>query len=48
VDPSKDKTSESGYGQVKSQVETLSKKVCIMEGSGTQGCVDLDSLTNFL
>jgi len=47
MDPLKDKTSESGYGQVKSQVETLTEKIRIIEGSGTWGGVDLDSLTNF-
>jgi len=33
VDPSKDKTSESGYGQVKSEVETLAEKLRIIKGS---------------
>ena len=33
TDPSKDKNFESGYGQIKSQVETLVKKLHIMEGS---------------
>ena len=47
IDHSKDKTLESGYGQVKSQVETLTKKLRIIEGSSTQGSIDLDSLTNF-
>ncbi|KAK9997817.1 hypothetical protein SO802_017420 [Lithocarpus litseifolius] len=36
-----------GYGQVKSQVETLAEKLRIMEGSSAHGSVDLDSLTNF-
>ena len=43
----KDKTLEFGYGQVKSQVETLTEKIPITEGSGARGSVDLDSLTNF-
>ena len=47
VDPSKDRTSESSYSQVKSQVETLTEKMCIMKSSGSQRNVDLDSLTNF-
>ena len=47
VDPPKDKTSESSYGQVKSQVETLTKKIRITEGSDTRGSVDLDNLINF-
>ena len=47
VDPSKYKTSKFGYGQVKSQVETLIEKICIIKGSSTQGSVNLDSLTNF-
>jgi len=47
VDPSKDKISELGYGQVKIQVETLTEKILIIEGSSTRGSVDLDSLTNF-
>ena len=46
VDPSKDKTLKSGYGQVKSQVETLAKKLRIIEGSNARGSVDLDSLTD--
>ena len=33
TDPSKDKNPESGYGQVKSQVETLTEKLRIIEGS---------------
>ena len=28
-------------------METLIKKICIIEGSSAQGSVDLDSLTNF-
>ena len=47
MDPSKDITLESGYGQVKSQVETLVEKLRIIEGSSAHGSVDLDSLTNF-
>ena len=47
VDPPKDKTSEFGYSQVKSQVETLTKKIRIIEGSDTRGSVNLDSLINF-
>ena len=47
MNPSKDKTLESGYGQVKSQVETLTEKICIIEGSGARGSVNLDNLTNF-
>ena len=35
LNPIKDKTSDFGYGQVKSQVETLTKKICIIEGSST-------------
>ena len=38
---------ESGYGQVKSQVKTLAKKLRFIEGSSAHGSVDLDSLTNF-
>ena len=45
--PSKDKTLEFRYDQVKSQVETLAEKLWIIEGSCTHGSVDLDSLTNF-
>ena len=45
--PSKDKTSEFGYGQVKSQVETLTKKIHIIEGFSARGNVDLENLTNF-
>ena len=47
VDPPKDKTSKSGYGQVKGQVETLIEKICIIEGSSTRGSVNLNSLANF-
>ena len=47
TDPSKDKNLESGYGQVKRQVETLAEKLRIIEGSSAHGSVDLDSLTNF-
>ena len=47
MDPSKDKTLEFGYCQVKSQVETLVEKLRIIEGSNAWGSVDLDSLTNF-
>ena len=47
MDSPKDKTSESGYSQVESQVETLTKKIRIIEGSSARGSVDLDSLTNF-
>ena len=47
MDPSKDKTFEFGYDQVKSQVETLAEKLWIIEGSCTHGSIDLDSLTNF-
>jgi len=47
TDSSKDKNLESRIGQVKSQVETLAKKVRIIEGSSAHGSVDLDSLTNF-
>ena len=35
LNPIKDKTSDFGYSQVKSQVETLTKKICIIEGSST-------------
>ena len=47
IDPSKDKDPKFRYGQVKSQVETLAKKLHIMEGSSAHGSVDLDSLTTF-
>ena len=47
IDPSKDKNPESRYSQVKSQMETLTEKLRIMEGSSAYGSVDLDSLTNF-
>ena len=47
MDPLKDKTSESGYGQVKGQAETLIEKIRIIEGSCARGSVNLDSLTNF-
>ena len=46
MDPSKDTTLKSGYGQVKSQVEILAEKLHIIEGSSANGSVDLDSLTN--
>ena len=48
LNPPKDKTSESGYGQVKSQVDILTEKILIIEGFDAWGNVDLDSLTNFL
>ena len=47
MDPFKEKTPEFGYGQVKSQVETLAKKLCIIEGSNAYRSINLDSLTNF-
>ena len=47
MDPSKYKTSKFGYGQVKSQVETLIEKICIIKGSSIEGSVNLNSLTNF-
>ena len=47
VYPFKDKTSESRYGYVKSQMETLTEKMRIMESSSSWGSDDLDSLTNF-
>ena len=47
VDPSKNKTSESSYSQAMSKVETLTKKMCIMESSVSRGNVDLENLTNF-
>jgi len=47
TDPSKDKNLESRYGQVKSQMETLAEKFCIIEGSSVHGSVDLGNLTNF-
>ena len=47
IDLSKDKTLESEYGQVKSQVETLVEKLWILKGSSAHGSIDLDSLTNF-
>jgi len=47
MDPPKDKTSESGYSQVKGQVETLIEKICILKGFVDRGSVDLDILTNF-
>ena len=43
----RDKTSKSAYSQVKSQLESLTEKIHIIEGSGARGSVDLDSLTNF-
>ena len=48
LNPPKDKTIESSYDQVKSQVETLTKKIYIIEGSSARGNVNLDSLTNVL
>ena len=45
TDSFKDKNPEFGNGQVKSQVQTLAKKLCIIEGSSAYGSVDLDSLT---
>lgn len=47
MDPLMDKTLESIYGKVKSQVETLTEEIRIIEGSDAWGIVDLDSLTNF-
>ena len=47
MNPSKDKTSESGYDQVKNQIETLTEKIYIILGSDARGSVDLDNLTNF-
>ena len=47
MDPSKDKTTESSYSQVKSHVETLMEKMRIMECSGSRGSVNVDNLTNF-
>ena len=47
TNPSKDKNPESGYGQVKSQVETLAEKFRITKGSSVHGSINLDSLTNF-
>ena len=47
MDPSKDKTLESKYGQVKSQMETLAEKLRIIEGSSAHGSVDLNNLSNF-
>ena len=35
VDPPKDKTLESGYGQEKSHIETLIEKIHIIKGSST-------------
>ena len=45
TDSFKDKNPEFGNGQVKSQVQTLAKKLCVIEGSSAYGSVDLDSLT---
>ena len=45
--PSKDKHPEFGYGQVKSQVETLAENLHIIEGSSVHGSIDLNNLTNF-
>ena len=42
----KDKTLESGYGQVKSQVKTLTKKICFIWASCALRSIDLDSLTH--
>ena len=28
-------------------METLTEKICVIEGSGARGSVDLDNLTNF-
>ena len=47
LNPPKDKTSEFGYGQVKSSVEILTEKIHNIEGSSARGNVDLDGLTNF-
>ena len=47
MNPPKDKTLESGYNQDKSQVETLTEKIRIIEGSSAQGSVYLDSRTSF-
>ena len=47
MDPSKNKNLESGISQVKNQVETLARKLHIIEGFSTYGSVDLDNLTNF-
>ena len=47
IDPSKAKNPESGYGQVKSQVETITEKLHIIGGSNAYKSVNLDSLTNF-
>ena len=47
MNPPRDKTSESSYGQVKSQLESLTEKIHIIEVSRARGSVDLDSLTNF-
>ena len=47
MNPPRDKTSESSYGQVKSQLESLTEKIYIIEVSRARGSVDLDSLTNF-
>ena len=47
IDLSKDKNPESMIGQVKIQVETLAKKLHIIQGSSIHGSVDLDNLTNF-
>ena len=46
-DPSKDKTSEFGFSQVKSLVETLEEKLRIIENLGFSGSVNFDSLTSF-
>ena len=47
MDPFKDKTLESRYGQVKNQMETLAEKLWILEGSSAHESVNLDNLSNF-
>ena len=47
MDPPKDRTSESSYSQVKSQVKTMTEKIRIIEGSSARGSVNLNNLTNF-
>ena len=47
MDPSTNKNLESGISQVKNQVETLARKLHIIEGFSAYGSVDLDNLTNF-
>ena len=47
TNPFKDRNPEFWISQVKSQVETLTEKLRIIEGSSTHGTLNLDSLMNF-